>query len=154
MHDELAWIRRRVRLGWLLLAIGASVVVVATILSVADLVPGWDVRVVGGLGILLAGLGLALVIRYRSALGDDAAARRAIVEERDERTVQIRTRAGYRAWIVSAVFLWIGLMWASLAGSTNLPVLAGDLLWWFLAVGFAVPFVIYAGSVTLDERRS
>ena len=120
MHDERAWISGRVRLGRLLLAVGAAVVVVATVLGVADLVPGWDFRVVGGLGVLMLGLGLGLVMRYRSALDDDAAARRLVVEERDERTVQIRTRAGYRAWVVSAVFVWIGLMWASLAGRQRL----------------------------------
>ena len=154
MHDERAWISGRVRLGWLLLAAGAAVVVVTTVLGVVDLVPGWDFRVVGGLGILMLGLGLGLVMRYRPALGDDAAARRVVVEERDERTVQIRTRAGYRAWIVSAVFVWIGLMWASLAGGSSLPVLAGDLLWWFLAAAFVVPFFVYTGSVMVDERRS
>ena len=73
---------------------------------------------------------------------------------RDERSVQIRTRAGYRAWMVSAVFVWIGLMWASLAEISGLPVLGGDLLWWFLAAALAVPFFVYAGSVTVDERRS
>ena len=154
MHDDRAWIRGRVRLGWVLLAVGVAVVVAATVLDVADLVPGWDFRVVGGLGILGIGLGLSLVIRYRPALRDEAAARRVVVEERDERTVQIRTRAGNRAWIVSAVITWIGLMWASLAGSDNVPTLAGDLLWWFLAAAFSVPFLVYAGSLTLDERRS
>ncbi len=154
MHDEQAWIQGRVRLGWLLVAVGAVVLVVATVLDVMDLVPGWDFRVLGGLGILVLGLGLGLVTRYRPALRDDAAARRFVVEERDERSVQIRTRAGNRAWIVSAVFVWMGLMWVSLAGSGNLPVLEGDLLWWFLAAAFVVPFVVYAGSLTVDERRS
>jgi hypothetical protein len=154
MHDELAWIRGRVRLGWAVLAGGAAVLIVATVVSVADLVPGWDFRIVGALGILGLGLGLGLVIRYRPALRDTAAARRVIVEERDERTVQIRTRAGNRAWIVSAVFVWVGLMWVSLAGSGGVPALDGDVLWWFLAAALVVPFLVYTGSLTLDERHS
>ena len=85
---------------------------------------------------LAAGLGVSQVLRYRPALRDEASARRIAVEERDERSVQIRTRAGNRAWIVSAVWVWIALMWVSFASNGDVPPLAGDLLWWYLVAAF------------------
>jgi hypothetical protein len=68
--------------------------------------------------------------------------------------VQIRTRAGNRAWIVSAVLVWVALMWVSFASNGSVPALAGDLLWWYLAAALVLPVAVYAGSITLDERRS
>ncbi len=45
-------------------------------------------------------------------------------------------------------------MWAGMAGFGGPPALTGDLLWWFLAGALAVPFLVYAGSMAVDEQRS
>jgi hypothetical protein len=55
---------------------------------------------------------------------------------------------------VSAVLVWIALMWVSFASNGGVPALADDLLWWYLVAAFLVPFAVYAGSITIDERRS
>ena len=154
MNERTAWMANRVRLGWGLIVLGVALLVAGAVLGALNPGSGWNYGIIGGLGILAAGVGLGQVIRYRPALHDEASARRIAVEERDERSVQIRTRAGNRAWIVSAVFVWIALMWVSFASNGGVPALTGDLLWWYLAAAFLVPFAIYAGSITIDERRS
>jgi hypothetical protein len=67
------------------------------------------------LGILLVGIEIGILVRYRAALKDEQFARRLTVKEQDERTVLIRARAGNRAYWVSAALIYIGLMWACLA---------------------------------------
>jgi hypothetical protein len=154
MDERKTWIRGRVRLGWGLIALGAVLVLTGGVLGAMNSGTGWNFGIIGGLGILAAGFGVGYVVRYRSALRDATSARRIAVEERDERGVLIRTRAGNRAWVVSAVLVWVALMWVSFAGNGNVPALAGDLLWWYLATALGLPFLVYAGSITLDERRS
>ena len=153
MDERRAWAAGRVRLGWGLVGLGVALVVAGTIIGALNAGDGWNYGIIGGLGILAAGVGLGQVIRYRPALHDEATARRITVEERDERSVGIRTRAGNRAWVVSAVLVWIALMWVSFASNGDVPALEGDLLWWYLAAAFVVPFAVYAGSITVDERR-
>jgi peptidoglycan/LPS O-acetylase OafA/YrhL len=154
MNERTAWIANRVRLGWGLIVLGVALLVASGVLGALNAGDGWNYSIIGGLGILAAGFGIGLVVRYRPALRDEASARRIAVEERDERSVQIRTRAGNRAWIVSAVLVWIALMWVSFASNGGVPALADDLLWWYLVAAFLVPFAVYAGSITIDERRS
>lgn len=154
MDEQRAWIRGRVLTGWALGAVGVVVLAASLGLRAAGAFPGWNLGAVGGLGILAIGMGVGLVVQYRRALHDPAAAHRVIVAERDERVVAIKTRAGNRAWVVSAAMTWLGLMWASMAANGNLPNLAGDVLWWFLAAALGVPFLVYAGSITLDQHRS
>jgi hypothetical protein len=154
MNERTAWMAKRVRLGWGLIVVGVALLVAGGILGALNAGSGWNYNIIGGLGILAAGLGVSQVLRYRPALRDEASARRIAVEERDERSVQIRTRAGNRAWIVSTVWVWIALMWVSFASNGDVPALAGDLLWWYLVAAFLVPFAVYGGSIMIDERRS
>lgn len=154
MDERRAWIAGRVRLGWAMVALGIGLVGLNIVLGAMNARTGANYNVVGGFGILATGFGIGWVVRYRPALSDEASARRIAVEERDERSVQIRTRAGNRAWILSAILVWVALMWSSMAGNVDLPPLTGDLLWWYLVVALSVPFLVYAGSVTLDERGS
>ncbi|MFN8631004.1 MAG: hypothetical protein U0838_12020 [Chloroflexota bacterium] len=154
MDEQRAWIKGRVLTGWALVATGGAILAISLILRAANAFPGVNMGVIGGLGILALGFGIGLVAQYRRALHDEAAARRVIVAERDERTVGIKTRAGNRAWVVSAVITWLGLMWASLAANGNLPRLDGDVLWWFLVAALGIPFFVYAGSITYEERTS
>jgi hypothetical protein len=104
-----------------------------------------------GLGILLGGVGIGFVVRYRPALKDTQSARRLNAEERDERTMLIRARAGNRAYWVSAALIYIGLMWVSFSWA-DLPLLGGDALWYYLAACVVIPFGVYIASILLDER--
>ncbi len=154
MNEQTQWLRVRARLGWLLLAGG--LVLLAGSLVAARAYPDatFNFRIVGGLGILVVGIGLAFAVRYGVALRDEAAARRVIVEERDERSVTIRQRAGSRAYWTSAILVFAGLMWSSFAANGQLPQLEGDGLWNYLAAATLVPLAVYLGSVVLDERTS
>ncbi len=107
MDDETTGMRVRVRIGWLLVVTGFVVVLGSAVLRNWNAFPGWT-GAVGGLGIVAGCIGGSLLGRYRSAVRDPAAARRVMAVERDERTASIRTRAGHRAWVVSAVITWIG----------------------------------------------
>jgi hypothetical protein len=113
----------------------------------------FNFRIITGLGILLVGVGVGYLVRYLHALKDEQSARRLTAEERDERTVLIRARAGYRAYIVSAALVYIGLMWTSFAISGSLPALAGDTLWLFLAACVLIPFWVYIGSILNDQKK-
>lgn len=153
MTQDLHWLTTRVRLGLLLLAGGALTTVVATLVSLADPSVAAQARIVGGAGILAVGIGTAAVIRYGSALRDDAAALRVLIEERDERAESIRQRAGHRAYLVSAAVTFVLLMWVSFAANGALPTLSGDALWFVLAAAFVVPGIVYVGSTLLDEHN-
>lgn len=154
MADRTTWLRMRVRAGWMLLACGILAFAASVALTRANPDFPWNLRTLGGAGIVAGGLGVGLLVRYRPAMADGEIARRLMVEERDERAVQIRQRAGQRAYWASAILVFGGLMWASFASNGDLPALEGDLLWNCLAVAFLVPMFVYLGSVIVDDRRT
>jgi hypothetical protein len=140
-------------MGWLFLVAGAFVALVGIFTELQYGYLPYNFRIITGLGILLAGIGVGHLVRYKAALKDEQSARRLTVEERDERTVLIRARAGNRAYWVSATLIYIGLMWASFAANGSLPALTGNTLWFFLAVGVLIPFGVYITSVLVDQRN-
>jgi len=153
MDNRTKWIKTRINIGWMLLAVGVLVGVAGVITELQTANQPYNFRIVTALGILFIGMGIGNLIRYGAALRNEKSARRLIVEEADERTVLIRTRAGNRAYWVSSVFIYIGLMWASFAANGDLPALAGNVLWFFLAAGVLVPFGVYLVSFMIDTRN-
>ena len=153
MDNRNQWIKSKIRMGWMFLAAGALVAVVGifTEIQYADL--PYNFRIITGLGILLAGVGVGYLVRYKAALKDSPSARRLTVEDRDERNVLLRSRAGNRAYWVSTAFIYSGLMWASFAANGDLPDLTGDVLWFFLAAGVLIPFGVYITSILADQRN-
>jgi hypothetical protein len=125
MDNRTKWIKTRISIGWMLLAVGALIAVAGIIAELQLAEQPYNFRIVTALGILFIGMGIGNLIRYGAALRDEKSARRLMVEEADERTVLIRTRAGNRAYWASAAFIYIGLMWASFANRGDLPALAG-----------------------------
>ncbi len=154
MDKRASWIATRVTLGWVFLVAGVIVAFVGILSEVRFSYVPFDFRLITGLGILLAGIGVGFLIRYRSALKDEQSARRLTAEERDERTVMIRNRAGNRAYIVSTALVYSGLMWTSFAANDSLPALAGDVLWFFLAICVVIPFGVYVGSILNDQQKN
>jgi hypothetical protein len=139
MNNRTNWISNRVRLGWLFLAAGI-------------VVGGAGLYIESQFSFLLIGIGVGYLVRYMPALKDSQSARRLSVEERDERTLLIRARAGNRAYWVSAALIYFGLVWSSFAANGSLPPLSGDSLWYFLAAAVLIPFRVYVFSVLLDQR--
>jgi hypothetical protein len=152
MNTHKKWIASRVRLGWALLILGILTIIAGIIFELNLTHLPYNFRLVTGLGILFAGGGIGYLVRYIAALKDAQSARRLAIEEQDERSVLIRTRAGNRAFWVSAALVYLGLLWASFASSGSLPALAGDVLWFFLAACVLVPFAVYIAGILLDQR--
>jgi hypothetical protein len=153
MDNRTSWIVARVTLGWIFLVAGVLVGSLGILMEISYSYVPFDFRLITGLGILLAGIGVGFLIRYRAALKDEQNLRRLTAEERDERTVMIRNRAGNKAYIVSAIMIYSGLMWTSFAANGSLPALAGDALWIFLAASVVVPFGVYVASILLDQKN-
>lgn len=153
MDNRTKWISTRVRLGWMFLAVGAFVSGVGIFIELQHAYLPYNFRIITGLGILLIGIGIGYLLRYRAALKDEQSARRLTVEERDERTVLIRARAGNRAYWISTALFYIGLMWASFAANGSLPALTGNALWLYLAAGVLIPFGVYITSILVDQRN-
>ncbi len=151
MNERVKWVNRRWQLGWIILIAGLVLGLGGAILP--RLVSGlaFNPRLITGLGILLLGVGIAFLVRYGAARQDPQAAARLTIEERDERQQQIRGRAGYRAYWVSAALAYALLMWVSFSSSGSLPELSSDALWYALAVVVLAPFGVYAGSLMYDE---
>ena len=153
MSDQNNWLYNKIRLGWVLLVGGVMLAIAGVIIGLVYSTLPFDPRIITGVGILLIGIGLGNLVRYRSTGKDAAAIRRMNAEERDERTVLIRSRAGNRAYWVSTALIYTGLMWASFAANGKLPELTGDVLWYFLVISVVLPFIVYVASILSDEHK-
>lgn len=152
MNKQTQWVKNQVRLGWLLLCSGVVIFVIGLLLPVIIAAPGFNTRIVSGIGILLLGIGAANLVRFSSASRDPQAARRVVSAERDERLRAIRARAGSRAYFASAVLIYALLMWLSFAANGSLPQLSSDVIWYCLAAMLVLPFLVYAYTM-IDEQR-
>lgn len=153
MEKRNDWVKSKVRTGWTLLGIGLVVMVGEIIAERQFASSPYNLRILTGLGIVFAGLGVANLVRYAALLRDGQNARRIKAEEQDERNLLIRLRAGNRAYLTSAALIYAGLMWASFASNGDLPDLSGDVLWFFLAGCVILPFGVYAVSIIQDQKR-
>jgi uncharacterized membrane protein YfcA len=153
MNNQFSWIDRKLRLGWILIIAG-------TILAFAGILLRWMVeelpfneRIITALGILLLAVGIAQLVKYRAASRDRETARRLTANERDERMIMIRARAGHRGFWVSIGLTYAVLMWLSFADSGSLPPLSPDTLWFVMAGVVLAPMLIYVGSIIRDNVR-
>jgi len=151
MNKNMEWINHQARLGKILIAAGLIIGIFGIVLP--RLVSGlqFNTRIITGLGILVLGIGVANLMRYSAPGRDAQAARRLVSEERDERMLFIRARAGNRAYWFSAVMMYAGLMWVSFVEGGSLPPLSPDALWYYLAAGVILPFIVYAISLKVDQ---
>lgn len=152
MQKHNQWIASKVRFGWILLAIGVVVLITGIFVELKFGSQPYNFRIITGVGIAVTAAGLANVLRYKALAKNDLDARRLRAAALDERVVLIRRRAGNRAYFVSAVMIYAGLMWASFASNGGLPDLAGDTLWFFLAACTVIPFGVYLATIVVDNR--
>ena len=153
MNNRKQWIENKIKQGWMFLI--AGILLGAAGIVTASLLPGtpFNFRLITGLGIVLIGIGISSLIRYPPALKNEQLARDLTVNEHDERTVLIQTRAGNRAYWVTALIIYGGLMWESFAAIGSLPAIQGDGLWYFLVGAVLVPFGVYITSILIDQNR-
>jgi hypothetical protein len=152
MTNQQEYLRRRVRVGWVLLALAVVLFAAGLILQFLFVVP-FNARIVSGLGIFFAALGLGQVLRYRATRSNQQAVARLINEEHDERNRLIRGQAGSRAFWVSLAMTYAALMWISFASRGSLPIPTPDGLCNYLAAAVIVPFIVYAGSILYEEKQ-
>lgn len=143
MSNHSQWREKKQRKALALLGAGLLVVLVGAALELWAGGLGFDPRIITGVGIFFLGLGGAQYFNNRVTRGDEVSVARKIAEEKDERLVMIRNRAGNRAFWVSLVLGYAGLLWSSFASNGQLPALEGDVLWFFLAGLVTIPFGVY-----------
>lgn len=146
MNNRSQWIASKQRGAYLFLAAGILLVLAGAALKQWAGSLFFDPRIVTGLGILLLGVAVSRFIVYRSLRADGVTAARTMAEEKDERRVSIRNQAGNRAFWLSTILSYTGLMWASFAGNSQLPPLEGDTLWFYLVALVIIPFGVYLVS--------
>jgi hypothetical protein len=154
MVERNGWLRRRVLGGSIAIAVGLLLFAGSLVAQAGYPDAKFDVRIVGGIGMGIAGAGLAIAIKFGVGLRDPSTARRLVAEELDERMVSMRQRAAARAYWTSALLVFGGLMWTSFASNGKLAALEGDALWNFLAVATVAPFLVYIASLVFDERHA
>jgi len=147
------WIETRIRLGWTFLIGGIITIGSGIIIEHQYYDSPYNLRLIAGLGILLTGIGIAYLVRYRATQKDEQSLRRVHAEERDERTALIRARAGNRAFWCSSAIIYAGLMWESFAANGSVVGLVGDVLWYYLAAAVLIPFGVYLLSILVDQRN-
>lgn len=153
MDNKAGWINQKKNLARIFLGTGLVVFISGILLELLKTDRGFEPRIISGLGILFLGIGAANFVRYHSAAKNPAAASREFNEERDERMVTIRTRAGNRAFWVSIAMTYAVLMWESMVSNGSLPKLSSDGLWFFLAAAVVLPFVVYIASIVYDQKN-
>lgn len=153
MNDHQNYIKNRMRIGWALLALGVLLFAAGLVLQYL-FTAAFNARIVSGLGIFFAGLGFSQIIRYRIGAGNRQAVDRLVNEERDERNRLIRARAGNRAFWVALVMIYIALMWLSFASNGDLPNATADVMWYYLAAAFVIPFGVYIIDIIVEQRNS
>lgn len=153
MNNKKRWIITKIRMGWVFMTAGVFVVGTGVYAEIQFAYLPYNMRIITGLGILLLGIGIGYLVRYKTALKNEQSTIRVTAEEKDERTMLIRARAGNKAYWVSAAIFYIGLMWASFASNGSLPELTGDAIWYFFSAGVLIPFGVYVVSDLIDQRN-
>lgn len=135
--------------GWILLITG--VILFFTGLLLRSFAPGTiaDSRLLEGLGILFASLGVIPTVQDLIARKNPSAARRSRLAESDERAITIRNQAAYPAFIVSILLTSLVLIVysAMTRGQSGF-----DILWFVLAGLVIIPIAVFIILANNFER--
>lgn len=153
MSKEKIWVNKKIRLGWFFVILGILFSLVGIAFELFLSYIPYNISIITGLGILWFGIGIGIIVKYYAAKRDSVSVKRLMVEEHDERNVIIKYRAGYRAFWVSIVLVYILLLWLSLSSNGSLPPIGKDLLWYIQAACVVLPFLVYIISFLSDQKR-
>lgn len=153
MNDKKKWINNRIRIGWFFIGLGILFILVGVYFEINYSYIPYNVSIITGLGILWAGIGIGLIVRYMAGKKGAQSAKRLMFEELDERNQLIRYRAGYRGFWVAIILIYIVLMWLSMAANGSLPPISKDVMWYLQAACVVIPFIVYFVSVILDQKK-
>ncbi len=153
MNDQTKWLNQKIRTGWFFIGLGILFILVGVYFEINYSYIPYNVSIITGLGILWAGIGIGLIVRYMVGKKGDESAKRLMVEELDERNQLIRYRAGYRGFWVAIILVYIILMWLSMAANGSLPPIGKELLWYLQVACVVIPFGVYLTSVLIDQKN-
>lgn len=153
MNKHKNWINQKLRWGWFFVILGIIFIGIGIVFEITFANLPYKYGIITGLGILWGGIGIGMIVRYRSALRDNQDAKRLLIEEHDERNQLLRYRAGYRGFWVAIVMIYILLMWLSFSANGDLPPIGENLLWYLHAACIVIPFIVYIISILSDQKK-
>lgn len=141
---------RQTTRGWALLAAGLIFLLVGVALRLA--LPGSAVnpKWVMAFGVLFSGLAIVDLAKTLTARLDPKAARRMVIEEKDERSRALRDRAGHAAFIFSIGVACLVLLVYS---SATWKAPGFDPVWAYLAFTVLGPGLVYIFSLIWYNSR-
>ena len=153
MNNHMEWINRKVRWGWLSFAAALVVAAIGIALEWQVKPQSFNPKYVTSLGIIMFGVGIAYLQKYFPARRNPQAAARMAAKANDERVVAIRAKAGFGAYILSAVLTYAGMMWVGGAERRGEPLGSADAIWYGLLVLFLLPICFFVISLLYYERN-
>lgn len=149
MNSTNAVLKRKISQGWAML--GAGLLLLALSFALPALLPRslMNFKWVGGFGILLIGWGGTFLARYLLAARSPETARRAIIDDTDERNRAIRNQAGYVAFMVTFLTSSVALIIYS-ALTRGQPA---DALWLYMAAVVIVPSIVYVITMVVLQEK-
>ena len=136
--------------GWVMLVLAIILFLAGVVPPVLGIETFYVPRLAIAFGILVLGWALAILIRYSIARRNAGSMKRAMIEEKDERQLIIRSRAGYDAFFLSIPATSIGLILYS-SISRDLP--QPDPLWYYMVFMTLLPIVVYIVRVSKYARE-
>ena len=154
MNNQINYIKKQQKPGFYMIGAGVVTALVGFILTSIISNPTFNLRIITALGLLLIGIGIGRVIKYRLIASDPQAAARLVNTEKDERLKLLRDRSGFRAYVISGILAYVLLMWVSFADSGSLPRLNDDALWFALVAVVVVPAVVFIASYLYEDKHN
>jgi uncharacterized membrane protein len=151
MRKQTSLEKSKLFLGLALIATGLIVIAAGLLLPRLVDTLNFNPRLIPAAGVVLLGVGFAQLVQYATIRLVPQAARQMLIDNRDERSRQIRARAGNRAFWVSIIMAYIVLLWVSLASSGNIPPLSEDALTIFLVATVVAPMIVYIVGLLYEQ---
>ena len=153
MNNQMEWIKRKVRLSWLVFTAAIIFAAIGIILEWQIKPQSFNPKYITSLGIVLFVVGVSHLAMYLPGRRSPQAATRVSAELKDERKIAIRNKAGYRAYSLSTILVVVGMLWVGGAEHRGQPFLSADTIWYYLVALFLIPFCFYAVNIYYYQRR-
>ena len=153
MNNQMEWINRKVRLGWLVFTAAIIIAAIGITLEWQIKPQSFNPKYITSLGIVLFVLGISRLTMYLPGRRSPQAAARVSAELRDERKIAIRNKAGFGAYSLSTILVVVGMLWIGGAEHRGQPILSADTIWYYLVALFLIPSCFYAVSIFYYQRH-
>lgn len=149
MKPSTKTIAMKVRLGWILLAASAAILLTGAAIHSFNPLLIERFQWMMGLAILLLGMSITLLVSNLPALRTTQAAARKLNAETDERNISIRNAAGFAAFLVAASVNYVAFfVYSALTRGEGY-----DLLWYVMAFLAVFPVIVFILFVVRLQKR-